>query len=397
VNVRFSALLPELSLGGYVMKRCVGFMAAALVVLACAAGPVAAQNSPMRDAANGNPAIKSIEAISFGPAGMLLVGDGKGSQVVAIDTADTTPIRWSQTSIANVKDQLAGRLGATAKDVEIRKIAVNPASQTVYIAVRMLAAKKDLLMTVDGNGKIKEFSTENVRHIAVPLPQEFKVTAVTDLTWAGDRILVATQANETFGSKIFTIMGPLSKDVACTCFSTETFHVGHNAWETKAPIKTVIPYEENGKKYLVGAFTCTPIVKYALDDMQPGGKVKGISVVELGMGNTPQDMFVYEKGGKKFILMNVVRMGQMQKSNPVGPSEYWTAKVDFTLLQETKNVNKDAMWRGPKNKASESVSERAVVAPTFHGVMHMDQLDADRALVIRKDDGGVSLQVLPLP
>jgi hypothetical protein len=376
------------------MKRCVWLIAAALIVSALDVGPAAAQTNPMRDANVGNPAIKSVEAISFGPGGMLLVGDGKGSQVVAIDTGDTTPIRWTRTEIANIKEELAGRLGAPGKDVEIRKVAVNPASQTAYLAVRMLAAKKDLLMTVDGNGSIKEFATENVKFVAVPLPGEFKVTMVTDLTWAGDRILVATQANETFGSKVFSIMGPLSKDVPCACFSTETFHVGHNAWETKAPIKTIIPYEENGKKYLVGAFTCTPIVKYALDDMLPGGKVKGISVVELGTGNTPQDMFVYEKGGKKFILMNCFRM--MHKNNPVGPSEYWTAKVDFTLLQETKNVNKDALWR-VKTKASESLTDRAVVAAAYHGVMQMDQLDSERALVIRKDATSVNLQVLPLP
>jgi hypothetical protein len=132
--------------------------------------------------------------------------------------------------------------------------------------------------------------------------------------------------------------------------------------------------------------------------MQAGAKVKGISVIELGMGNTPQYMFTYEKGGKKYILMNQQRMAQMQKNNPVGPNEFWTAKVDFTILTETDKVNKDALWRMPKNgKANKSTTDRAQIVETFHGVTHMNQLDAERALVIRKDDKGTNLQVLALP
>ena len=232
--------------------------------------------------------------------------------------------------------------------------------------------------------------------MAVPLPADTNVTKVTGVSWAGDRVLVTALSKDTFANKCFSIMAPLGQDGSCGSFSTETFHVAHNAWETKAPIRTMMPYEENGKKYLIGTFTCTPIVKYNLDDMQAGAKVKGVSVIELGQGNTPQYMFTYEKGGKKYILMNAMRMGQMQKSNPVGPSEFWTAKVDFTILSEMDKVNKNALWR-TTGKANTSTTDRAQIVPTFHGVTHMGQLDTERALVIRKDDKGVSLQVLPLP
>ncbi len=159
----------------------------------------------------------------------------------------------------------------------------------------------------------------------------------------------------------------------------------------------MMPYEENGKKYLVGAFLCTPIVKYSLEEMQPDAKVKGVSVIELGQGNTPQYMFAYEKDGRKFILMNTQRMGQMQKSNPVGPSEFWTAKVDFNILQETQMINEKAVWRTNGKVASKSVTDRAQVVQTFHGVSHMGQLDNERALVIRQNAEGVKLEIVPLP
>jgi len=356
-----------------------------------------AQTNPLKNPEQGTPTVQSIEAISFAPDGVLLIGDGKGKQVIAVETGDTTKIAWSKTEVADITSVLAGRLGATAKDIEILKVAVNPKSQTAYFAVRMLALKKDIVLTLDGNGKVKELALENVRFVSVPLPADANVTKVTGVSWAGDRVLVTALAKDNFANKCFSIMAPLGKDGSCGTFSTETYHVAHGKWETAAPIRTMMPYEENGKRYLVGTFTCTPIVKYSLDDLQAGAKVKGVSVIELGQGNTPQYMFTYDKGGKKYILMNQQRMGQMQKSNPVGPSEFWTAKVDFTILTENEKVNTTALWR-TKGKANTSQTDRAEIVATFHGVTHMGQLDAEHALVIRKDDKGINnLQVLALP
>jgi hypothetical protein len=378
------------------MTRCTAFLT--ILALGLGTATVSAQTTVLKDPATGTPALKSIECISFTPSGVLLIGDGKGKQIVAVDTRDTTPAKWTRTEIKNIKDELAGRLGVTSKDIEIVKVAVNPASNTAYIAVRGLTMKKDLILTVDGYGKISEFKMDAVPFVAIPLPSDVKVTKVTDITWAGDRVLVAAQASDTFSSKIFSVMAPLAKDGSCTAFSTETYHVAHGRWETNAPIRTIIPYEMNGKKYLVGTFTCTPIVKYSLDAMQAGAKVKGVSVIELGNGNTPQSMFTYEKGGKSYILMNQVRMEKMQKNNPVGPSEYWTARVDYSILKEDTKINENAELRYKGKDASKTQSEFVMVCPEYHGVMMMDKLDAERALVIRKDaQGAVNLQVLPLP
>ena len=179
----------------------------ASAVLVLAASNVQAQSTVMKDPTAGTPAVKSIEFISFAPEGVLLIGDGKGRQIVAVDTGDTTPVKWTKTEVPNIKDALAGRLGATAKDIEILKVAVNPASHTAYFAVRHLGTKQDLVLTVDGTGKVKEFGLENVKHIAVPLPADQNVTSVTGVTWAGDRILVTALAKETFANKCFSIIG----------------------------------------------------------------------------------------------------------------------------------------------------------------------------------------------
>ena len=181
--------------------------------------------------------------------------------------------------------------------------------------------------------------------------------------------------------------------VSCGSFSTETFHVAHNQWETKAPIRTMMPYEENGKRYLVGTFTCTPIVKYNLDDMKPAAKVKGISVVELGTGNTPRSMFTYEKDGKRYILVNAARNN---KKPAFGPSGYWVARVDHDLLKETSNINEKALWR-IKQGTFTPATDKVMVAPEYFGVHQMAKLDAKNAVVVREDKGAFALRVLALP
>jgi hypothetical protein len=364
------------------MKR--SFFLACLVLLGLTAFVQAEQ---------GNPKIKTIEAIAFGPDGLLLIGGG--AQVVTVETGDTKEIAWSKTEIAGIDQLLAGKLGMTAKDLQIQKIAVNPASRKAYIAVRNLKAKQDVILTVDGAGKVEEFSLENVKFNRYPLTTDKAITKVTDICWAGKSIVAATQATDTFASRVFSIT-PGSKETTPVSFATETYHTGHGGWETKAPILCIMPYEEKGKTNVVGSFTCTPIVKYPLEDMQPNAKVKGVSVVELGQGNQPRSMFTYEKDGKKFILINTFR--KFNKGGAVGPSPYWVAKVDFTLLAETTNINEKALWRvDQKGKASVSVTDRAIIANDYFGVQQMDRLDATRALVIREDKGGLSLRTLALP
>lgn len=344
------------------------------------------------NADQGNPKLKSIDAIRFGPNGLLLIGGG--SEVVTVETGDTKEMTWTKTEIPNVYNVLAGKLGLTAGDIEVRRIAVNPASKKLYVAVRSLKGNQFAILTVDGNGSVGEFSLDNVKYNRYPLESGNKaVSKITDLTWAGGKIVVATSAGDTFSSRVFTIT-PGAKDLFAS-FSTETFHVGHNNWETKAPIQCLMPYEDGSKTNIVGSFTCTPIVKYSLDD-SAAVKVKGISVVELGTGNTPRSMFTYEKDGKKYILINVARNN---KQPAFGfPSGYWVARVDFDLLKETANVNEKAIWRVDKKGKASTAFDKAVAAKDYFGTYYMDRLDNTRAVAIREAaDKSMTLNVLTLP
>jgi hypothetical protein len=341
-------------------------------------------------AEQGNPKVKVIEAIAFGPNGLLLIAGG--TQVVTVETGDTKPASWSKTEIANVDQLLAGKLGLEAKDIEVRKLAVNPASRKAYVALQSLKTKANAILTMDGDGNVAEFPLDDVKYtsysLAVP---KATVTKVTDITWAGGKIVVATQATDKFASRVFTI-DPAAKDGSPTQISTKTFHVGHNRWETQAPLRVLMPYPDNGKNSIVGSFTCTPVVRYDLEDAKDDDQITGSSVLELGTGNTPRSMFAYERDGKKYILISV---GRNNKQPAFGfPSAYWVARVDAALLKETTNINEKAPWRiGGANKAG----DRVLVAKEYFGVQQMDKLDATRALAIIETKGEFTLRALPLP
>ena len=352
--------------------------------------------SPIKAATVGTPAVEGINVISFAPAGVLLIGDGRGAQLIAVETGDTTLTPWTVARVDKIDEKLAAKLGTTAAGIEILHLAVNPASHTAYIAVRKQDDKKHVILTVNGAGKIGEFSLENVRHTVLPLPKGEKstVSRVTDVAWSGDRVLVGALASEEFASKVFSFAAPLDPATPARSFSTETYHVAHGKWETRAPMTSLMPMEENGKKYVVGAFACTPVVRYPIDDLKPSAQVKGESVIELGSGNQPLNMFTYQKDGKSYILMNTHRFHHAKK--PFGPSPYWTVRIDSSLVSEKTNLNEKAVRR--LDAKGEPTAAGIKMIEAYHGVMHLDKLDESKALTLQQDaQKGLSLAARDLP
>jgi hypothetical protein len=350
-----------------------------------------AQTPVFSSTTKGTPDIKSIEALGFAP-GALLIGDGKGGQVFAIKIENQPAQKWTTTEMTGLKDKLAERIGTSAEGIEIKKMVVDPQTQLAYVAVRKLSGKKDLVLIVDASLKISELPLENIEYARITLAPEDKASVglITDVAWSGKSILVAAQVSKTFKSRVLVAPAPIAAESRGTVFSTKTYHVSHGKWETDAPIRTMMPYQENGKNYVVAAFTCTPIVKYAIDDLKADARVEGVSVVELGNGNTPLDMFSYEKDGKTYILMSSKRNAKFA-SKDTGPGSYWTVKVDQGILTEKTKINETALKRGANSAATTQI------IADYQGVMMMDRLGTDRALVIREGKDSVSLAVLALP
>jgi len=365
-----------------------------LLVLGLSTLSVHADSPLLAKAVKGTPEIKSLQTLTFAPGGVLLIGDGRGQQIWAVETGDTTKAASQVTKVESIDVQIAGRLGVMPGEIEILDLAVNPASGTPYLSARKKGTQKDMLLTVSPAGEVAEVSLQSVSYVRLPLPSDERapVTLLSDVAWAGDRVLAAGRANDDFSSKMFVIRAPLQHESSGQIYSAETYHVAHGKWETKAPMSTVLAFEDQGRHYCVGAFACTPVVRYGIDDLQPNAHVKGESVLELGSGNRPLDMIVYKKGDKNHVLVNTFRFHHEKR--PISPNPYWAAVFSGDLLTESNAINEKALRREGKLATTEQVR----MADAYHGVVQLDLLNAEQALVIRQNDAGrFDLEAVALP
>lgn len=346
-------------------------------------------------ATHGKVVLKSCDVIGFGPDGVLLVGDGAAASIYAIQTGEGKATKQLSGTITGINAKLAAAIGAKPDGIEILDMAAHPTSGTVYFAARKQDDKIPLILTVNSAGEVGLFNTDSVEYARVQLPSkpESKITKVSDVAWVDDKLIASAGAAETFASKIFIVKTPLTHDAVGDLHSAETFHVAHNKWETKAPMSTIMPFQEDGKTYVAGAFACTPVVKYPVEALKADANVKGTSVIELGSGNRPLDMFTYSKGGKEFVLANTFRFHHAKA--PVGPSPYWTVKFERGLLDEEQNVNEKAVWRTKKGTPN---SDKISVVEAYHGVTQMDRLGETSVVALRENaDKTLDLAVLELP
>lgn len=365
--------------------------AIALVLLGC----TAAQAKVFETSTHGRPKIQSIQVLGFGPEGTLLIGDGAGAAIFAIETNEKASSAVPA-KVEGIRAKLAARVGAPADGIEILDLAVHPTANVVYLAARKQDDKSYLIFTLTPGGELGLLNLDSVKFARVTLPTlaGAPLTRITDVAWADDKLLAAAGTSEEFASKIFICPAPLKHEAAGELHSAETYHVAHHKWETKAPMSVILPYKENDKTYVVGAFACTPVVKYPLDELTtPDAKVKGISVIELGSGNKPLDMFTYEKDGVEYVLANTLRFHHAKK--PFGPSPYWTVRFERDLLNENQNVNENALWR---LKGDQPATDRIKMVEAFHGVTQMDRIGMNQAVVLKEADGGqLDLDVAALP
>lgn len=348
----------------------------------------------LQDAQQGGLALKNVTSVSFGPKGLLLVGDSGSGSVVAIDTGDTGPVRKLAKKLEKVDELLALGLGTDAKTLKIVDMAVNRASGKVYVACLRSTDNATLIAVIDADGKITSLDLNAVRYVRVKLPEGAngaKLTKITDVEFGDDRVVAAGVCSEEFGNKIYSLPLPMKHNHSAEMYSAETYHVAHRKWETRAPIQSFVPHVEDGKHFVVGAFSCTPIAKFPLDSLESGAKVKGTSVVELGSGNQPLDMFVYEKNGKKWLVTNTYRFHWMR--NMYGPSKWWGVRVSLDYLSADK-VNENAAFRDTKTKTGPNGIE---IVDALAGAVQVDKLNEGEMIVLRDADGHFNLEVAELP
>lgn len=341
----------------------------------------------------GKPALKSMGPLAFGPDGILLVADTKGAAVVAIATGDTTPDATAKPlNVEAVNQKVAALLGTSVEQILIDDMVVNPISHNVYLAVsrgRGPTATPVLVRVNDKDSQIEVINLEKVKFSRGELPDapvEGVVGAgnresnprresITDIAFFQDRVLIAGLSNEEFASTLRAIPFPFKTVANGT--SVEIYHGAHGRFETRAPVRTFVPFKVGNEPSVLAAYTCTPLVQFPLSDLKPGAKVKGKTVAELGNRNRPLDMIVYQKDGKDYLLLANSSRGVM--------------KISTDNIENADSITAPVPGGGKKGQPYETIA-------SWKGIDQLDELDAQNAVVVRRAEGGaLNLESLPLP
>ena len=287
--------------------------------------------------------------------------------------------------LAAVDGKVAALLGTTADKILINDMAVNPLSGKVYFSVsRGLGPDATpVVMRVLRSGKIEQVSLEGIPFSRAELPnppksrirrgKDQKLLSITDIAYLHGRVFIAGLSNEEFASKLRSIQFPFTS--VGTGTSIEIYHAAHGGYETRSPVRTFANYQIGDEAYLLAAYTCTPLVKIPVDKLDSGEKIIGTTVAELGNRNRPLDMFVYNKGGKDYILMANSSRGMMKI----------TTENLGTIAGLTERVS------GTAGLTYKTLAGR-------ESVMQLDRLDENRALILVKaDEGPLNLETMALP
>jgi hypothetical protein len=347
--------------------------------------------------AMGTPQLESVGPITFGPDDVLFVADNKRAAIVAIDVADPSPSAAGEPfDLDDLDARVASYLGCPVKDVFVRDLAVHPRTHNVYLSVIRGAgdAARPAILRIDRvDGSVSALLLEGVPYSEVLLAdapaiddertetslaegdegedvtfgdRTFRVlrtpvrmSTVTDLKYIEGTLLVAGLSNEEFASTLRRIRFPFTGDVAAT--GLEIFHVSHGQWETAAPIRTFVPYE--GGSSILASYTCTPLVHFPLDELQPGARAKGRTVAELGSGNTPLDIVTFTRDGEDHLLISHTRHPLMKIA--------------------CRDIDAQAALTEPREPVG--VPRQL---PDLEGIGRMDNLNGDYVLVVQRDAEG---------
>ncbi|HXY92871.1 MAG TPA: hypothetical protein VEP49_10370 [Acidimicrobiia bacterium] len=345
----------------------------------------------------GTPVVGSVGPIAFGPDDVLFVADNANATILAIDVADDgDDAEVDAFDLDDLDARLAAFLGCGVDDVSVRDLDVHPRTHNIYLSVMRGHGDAAIPVIVKIDHRSGSISEVPLRDIAcsqvaianaIPTDDErldmqfadppdgdeveirghklrfqrspARTATVTDLAYVDGMLVVAGMSNEEFSSHLRRIPFPFTGDVAE--HSLEIFHVSHGKWETAAPIRTFVPYE-NGHSILA-SYTCTPLVHFSLDAMGDTPHATGRTVAELGAMNQPLDIVSFEQGGDEYLL--------------IAHSTHPMMKINCRNIDTQVGLTEP---REPRGVPREEIS--------IPGVKKLANFNRDYVLAMQRDDDG---------
>ncbi|TJY37822.1 hypothetical protein [Pontimicrobium aquaticum] len=367
------------------MKKIICTFSLLVAILVTVAAANKTENSSLTENfITGNPNIKSIYRLSFGPEGILFIGDSDSATIFALDTKDNIAKNKPENiALDSFDEKIASALGTTVKNINITDMSVNPISKNVYFSIQTKNGTPVLLRLT--NGKLENVSLNNVSYAKTTLTNPISKSpktkgyyahrrwAISDMKYYNGKVFVSGLSNKEFSSSFSSIPFPFNNKQD---FSTlEIYHAAHGRYETNAPIETFDITTIKGKEFILASYTCTPLVLFPIDKLENGKHIKGRTVSELGSGNAPIDIISFKKGKElKFFLSNT--------DTPV-------KRINLSDIIDFKgSMTKPVVTRELGRKVG---GVKAVNLP-YVNVEQMDKYDDNNALLLIRSEGHLSLQ-----
>lgn len=366
----------------------------ASVLAFAAAGSVSAQEV----------SLQSAGALAFDTGTVMFVGDGKAGVVHAFDLSEVLSDQSDyqlgraqtfegRTIFNNLDVEIAAMLGVNAEDVVINDMVVHKPSKQIFLSVhRGHGPDAEAVIVSVNNGALDLVDLAAADHTSQsvgPVPtdatfefgQPLNTLAITDIDYYNGELLVAGLSNEEFSSKLRRMAYPFDDEVSTS--SVEIWHAVHAQYETRAPIISQTVTELDGVPTLIAIYACTPIVRIPLAELTDGAEVRGTMIGEMGFGNTPIDIVPYVNGwdgSSNVVVTNTNRSAASLNLAAIGAAE--------------------EMPHGEGVQPVFSVAGVYQFPLPMSGTMHLDTLDENYAVVVRRspeDTRNIQLHTLALP
>lgn len=326
--------------------------------------------------------IRFAGALEFSDTGTLFVGDNYGGAVFAFDiTGSTAPEQVQPVNIADIDVKIADVLGVNPSALAINDIVAHPVSADVYISVSRIGNFESSpgIIRVSQGGKMElldlselaftkqllnhypdQETTFRPRGLGKMPPQvrdlaKGNVTlsslAIMDMEYYQGELFVSGVATDNFLSSLRRIPVPFTDEQEVA--NVEMYHISHDQYETRAPIRAMSIQEIDGKAQLVAAYTCSPIVLIDLADIKDGAKISARTLMDYGNGQ-PLDMISYSMQGEEMLFVtsnsrspHVIPVANLNGAQTYGPDDLPRGgKSDLSPLMPVGDTGKAVMFDG---------------------------------------------------
>jgi hypothetical protein len=325
--------------------------------------------------------IKSLGILTFNDAGVLFAGDNVAGTILAVDlTAESSAEASFEINVYNIDEKVAAVLGTTKNNVHLIDLAVHPKSGEVYLSVTRGHGSDALpaLVKVDAEGQLHivdlsllEISVQTLQNLpdhhrrvalrgtgSSPTIKEIakskrslRMLSIVAMEYYQGELFVAGINNEEFCSVLRRMPYPFNGTESIS--NIEMFHIVHDQYESRAPIRAMSVKNIDGKDQMIAAYTCSPLVLIPLDEIKDRAKVKARTIGDMGNGQ-PIDMVPFQANGQEMLFVTnnsrsplVIPLSGLHNAKIVTDKDFERgAKLDLNPMMPYGPIGKTIMFSG---------------------------------------------------